>query len=65
MTLEQAKKRAEQVSSQMICPVFLYQITVNDHQEYKLTAMEEYLRTNEFMGLNGEVIAEFYDGNEC
>ena len=65
MTLEQAKKRAEQVSSQMICPVFLYQITVNDHQEYKLTAMEDYLNTSEFRGFNGEVIAEFYDGTEC
>ena len=66
MTLEQAKEKAEKISAGLLIPVFLYSIDRGDGtRKFSCTATESFLYTDEFEAFDGEVIAEFYQGNEC
>jgi hypothetical protein len=66
MTLEQAKEKAEKLSSGLLIPIFLYSYDMGDgNAVYSCTASESFLHSEEFKEVNGLAIAEFYQGNEC
>lgn len=65
MKYKEAAEKASKMSKERPITVFVYVIDLEDDVDYRVTADESYFYTPLFKVLNGEVLAEYYDGTEC